>query len=215
MSLRRTKPPPWVPDQTARPGPAHCCRVRKFAKRRISGSPRPASGRGAGGEGLSRGRSCVEICGVSSVPRPPHPQPFSVRKGGGEGCQRIRCATTLESHPDHPTICQCARQLALQRDAGGFAASIPLETKHEGSPTQGGTQLAVARFVLPWAMSFNGFAVRTWNKKCVDTNAQRESDSCEPRAGNRWHRLPACGPKNHRLEAYATLQTRQSFSAQR
>ncbi len=94
-----------------RPGLAHCCRVRKFAKRRISGSPRPASGRGAGGEGHSRGRSCVEICGVSSAPRPPHPQPFSPAKPGEKGARgsvaRRHSKVTqiiqpFAKAPDHP-----------------------------------------------------------------------------------------------------------------
>ncbi len=48
------------------------------------------------------------------------------------------------------------------------------------SPTQGGTQLAVARLVLPWAMLFNGFAAKTLTEKCVDNNTQSKSDSSQP-----------------------------------
>jgi len=40
-------------------GLAFGCRVTKFAKRKISGSPRPASGRGVEGERLTRTRFCV------------------------------------------------------------------------------------------------------------------------------------------------------------
>ncbi len=40
-------------------------------------------------------------------PGPLIPSP-SPRKAGGEGCLRIGYATTLQSHPDHPTVCQCA-----------------------------------------------------------------------------------------------------------
>jgi hypothetical protein len=69
------------------PGLAHCCKVTRYAKRKISGSPRPASGRGAGGEGHLRRWFCPAICRVSSSLGPPHPQPFSPAKPGEKGAR--------------------------------------------------------------------------------------------------------------------------------
>jgi len=52
------------------------------------GSPRPVSGRGAGGEGLAVGRFATEFALFFSAV-PPHPQPLLPRKAGGEGSQRF------------------------------------------------------------------------------------------------------------------------------
>lgn len=52
-----------------------------------AGSPRPAAGKGAGGEGLSAHHFRQRQSVLSSI-RPPQPQPFSPAKPGEKGAHR-------------------------------------------------------------------------------------------------------------------------------
>ena len=61
--------------------------LRSLRSEKLSGSPRPASGRGAGGEGLTRSGFRSAFDRVSSAARPPHPQPFSPTKPGEKGAR--------------------------------------------------------------------------------------------------------------------------------